>query len=96
MQQQIANASVLPRPAVLVKSNPSFNSESTRRMLKERENTSSGNVDLKPPANSAVFNKTDTLLQDFEGFTGRYVWHCHILEHEDNEMMRPFEVIAAQ
>jgi FtsP/CotA-like multicopper oxidase with cupredoxin domain len=20
---------------------------------------------------------------------GRYVWHCHILEHEDNEMMRP-------
>ncbi len=30
----------------------------------------------------------------FEGFTGRYVWHCHILEHEDNEMMRPYEVIA--
>jgi spore coat protein A len=24
---------------------------------------------------------------------GRYVWHCHILSHEDNEMMRPFEVI---
>jgi spore coat protein A len=32
----------------------------------------------------------------FEGFTGRYVWHCHILEHEDNEMMRPYDVIAAQ
>jgi spore coat protein A len=32
----------------------------------------------------------------FEGFTGRYVWHCHILEHEDNEMMRPFEVVAPQ
>lgn len=30
----------------------------------------------------------------FEGFTGRYVWHCHILEHEDNEMMRPFDVVA--
>lgn len=29
----------------------------------------------------------------FEGFTGRYVWHCHILEHEDNEMMRPFDVV---
>ena len=26
---------------------------------------------------------------------GRYVWHCHILEHEDNEMMRPYDVIAA-
>jgi spore coat protein A len=32
----------------------------------------------------------------FSGFTGRYVWHCHILEHEDNEMMRPYEVIAAK
>jgi len=24
-----------------------------------------------------------------------YVWHCHILDHEDNEMMRPLMVIAA-
>jgi spore coat protein A len=23
-----------------------------------------------------------------------YVWHCHILEHEDNEMMRPYKVIS--
>jgi spore coat protein A, manganese oxidase len=23
---------------------------------------------------------------------GRYVWHCHILEHEDNEMMRAYQV----
>src|SRR5262245_17687253 len=23
---------------------------------------------------------------------GRFVWHCHILEHEDNEMMRPIVV----
>jgi spore coat protein A, manganese oxidase len=30
----------------------------------------------------------------FEGFAGRYVWHCHLLEHEDNEMMRPFDVMA--
>jgi spore coat protein A len=33
------------------------------------------------------------ILVPFEGFVGRYVWHCHILEHEDNEMMRPYEVI---
>jgi bilirubin oxidase len=25
----------------------------------------------------------------------RFVWHCHILEHEDNEMMRPLEIVAA-
>jgi spore coat protein A len=24
---------------------------------------------------------------------GLYVWHCHILEHEDNEMMRPLRVV---
>jgi spore coat protein A len=24
----------------------------------------------------------------------QYVWHCHILEHEENDMMRAFEVIA--
>ena len=23
-----------------------------------------------------------------------YVWHCHILDHEDNEMMRPYKVIS--
>ena len=26
-------------------------------------------------------------------FTGEYVWHCHILEHEDNEMMLRYEVV---
>ena len=36
------------------------------------------------------------IIVRFEGFVGRYVWHCHILEHEDNEMMRPYEVIAAR
>jgi spore coat protein A, manganese oxidase len=33
------------------------------------------------------------IIVRFEGYTGRYVWHCHILEHEDNEMMRPYEVV---
>jgi FtsP/CotA-like multicopper oxidase with cupredoxin domain len=26
------------------------------------------------------------------GVPGQYVWHCHIVEHEDNEMMRPFRI----
>jgi len=26
-------------------------------------------------------------------YAGLYIWHCHILEHEDNEMMRPYEVV---
>ena len=28
----------------------------------------------------------------FGPFPGRYVWHCHMLEHEDYEMMRPFVI----
>jgi spore coat protein A, manganese oxidase len=35
------------------------------------------------------------IIVPFEGYTGRYVWHCHILEHEDNEMMRPYEVLPS-
>jgi spore coat protein A, manganese oxidase len=35
------------------------------------------------------------IIARFEGYAGRYVWHCHILEHEDNEMMRPYEVVKA-
>jgi len=34
------------------------------------------------------------IIVPFVGYPGRYVWHCHILEHEDNEMMRPYEVVS--
>jgi len=27
---------------------------------------------------------------------GLYVWHCHIIEHEDHEMMRPLMVLATK
>jgi len=27
---------------------------------------------------------------------GRFVWHCHLLDHEDHEMMRPFEVVPGK
>jgi FtsP/CotA-like multicopper oxidase with cupredoxin domain len=32
---------------------------------------------------------------DIFGFPGGpgYVWHCHIVDHEDNEMMRPYQVL---
>jgi spore coat protein A len=33
------------------------------------------------------------IIARFEGYTGKFVWHCHILEHEDNEMMRPLIVM---
>jgi spore coat protein A len=38
-------------------------------------------------------NMVTRIIVPFNGYAGRYVWHCHVLEHEDNEMMRPFEVV---
>ena len=61
------------------------------------------NAPAVPPAENEIGWK-DTIRSEpetvtriairFEGYTGRYVWHCHLLEHEDNEMMRPYEIIA--
>jgi spore coat protein A, manganese oxidase len=59
----------------------------------------------RPPAeneagwkDTAVVNPGDvlTILVRFEGYTGRYVFHCHMLEHEDNDMMRPYEVVPVK
>lgn len=33
------------------------------------------------------------IIVRFGPFTGIFPWHCHILEHEDHDMMRPFEVL---
>ncbi len=38
-------------------------------------------------------NQITRIIMRFGPFTGLYVWHCHMLEHEDYEMMRPFIVI---
>ena len=38
-----------------------------------------------PPGQSVSIEAKFDLL-------GEYVWHCHILSHEDNDMMRPFLV----
>ncbi|HVT61359.1 MAG TPA: multicopper oxidase [Thermoanaerobaculia bacterium] len=52
------------------------------------------------PANG--IGRVTRIIQNFElprgvelrtGSVQEYVWHCHILEHEDNEMMRPYNVV---
>jgi spore coat protein A len=57
----------------------------------------------RPPAaneagwkDTAIVNPREvlTIMVRFEGYTGRYVFHCHMLEHEDNDMMRPYEVVS--
>lgn len=55
-----------------------------------------------PAANEAGWKDTAvvspgevlTIVVRFEGYTGRYAFHCHMLEHEDNDMKRPYEVVS--
>ena len=59
---------------------------------------------LLPPPHEAGWKDTvradpgmvTRIAMRFEGEPGRYVWHCHFLEHEDNEMMRPYQLLPAQ
>jgi len=39
-------------------------------------------------------NFVTRIIVKFDSYKGRYLWHCHILEHAANEMMRPFEVVG--
>jgi FtsP/CotA-like multicopper oxidase with cupredoxin domain len=36
-----------------------------------------------------------SIAMTFHGYTGRYMYHCHMLEHEDMDMMRPYVVVTA-
>lgn len=45
------------------------------------------------PTDIPVTAPASSLLFAFDPSVGPgYVWHCHIIDHEDNEMMRPFSV----
>lgn len=57
---------------------------------------------IPPEANETGYKDTViaypgqvTRLKATFDIAGLYVWHCHIVEHEDNEMMRPYCVDAA-
>ena len=42
----------------------------------------------------ARWAQQDGLPYGFDATKGPgYVWHCHIIDHEDNEMMRPYKVV---
>ena len=79
-----------------------------RRPIDTFEFQSKGNLRFTGPAQPPAPEESgwkDTVRADpamvtriiipFDGYPGRYVWHCHILEHEDNEMMRPYEILGA-
>jgi FtsP/CotA-like multicopper oxidase with cupredoxin domain len=41
-------------------------------------------------------NEVVDIVVRFDVFAGRYMYHCHILEHEDRDMMRPFVIMPAE
>jgi spore coat protein A len=55
-----------------------------------------------PPAGEAGWKDTVQVgpseivrvIARFESYKGRYAYHCHILEHEDHEMMRQFQTVS--
>jgi hypothetical protein len=48
------------------------------------------------PTDLPLDTPEEELIFDFDPSEGPgYVWHCHIIDHEDNEMMRPMEVTVA-
>ena len=47
---------------------------------------------LSPHACASLTSRL--LLPPWQDYPGRFVWHCHLLEHEDNDMMRPLRICA--
>jgi spore coat protein A len=58
-------------------------------------------VPAGPDSNETGFKDTvranpgevTTIIMRFDDYVGKYAWHCHIVDHEDNEMMLQFEVV---
>ncbi|SIT67656.1 multicopper oxidase family protein [Edaphobacillus lindanitolerans] len=42
----------------------------------------------------ADVGKMTSIIMHFKEHTGHYIWHCHFLEHEDHDMMRPITIIG--
>jgi len=48
------------------------------------------------PTDLPLSTPPENLLFAFNPAEGPgYVWHCHIIDHEDNEMMRPYRVVSS-
>jgi spore coat protein A, manganese oxidase len=51
-------------------------------------------VRMNPQQRTRILVRFDDGGDKNNNYTGHYVWHCHILEHEDMGMMRPLEIEA--
>jgi FtsP/CotA-like multicopper oxidase with cupredoxin domain/fibronectin type 3 domain-containing protein len=59
---------------------------------------------MMPLGDTSMFNNTDAngdpisppISNQIVNFGWEYVWHCHILSHEEMDMMRPLSALAAR
>jgi len=59
---------------------------------------------MEPIGSTAMFNSTDAfgnpivpaITNQIVNFSWEYVWHCHILSHEEMDMMRPMSVSVSR
>src|SRR5262249_28075621 len=67
-----------------------------RVVLRYEQNAFKDTVKTYPGEVTRVIAKYDlpTGTRVRRGDKFRYVMHCHILEHEDNDMMRPYDVVG--
>ena len=85
--------------------NPTFNSHPIHLHLVTFRVLGRGQDGTEPPAPNERGHKdtvrvepdeTVRIITRFDGYTGEYPWHCHMLEHEDNAMMVRFEVVPGE
>lgn len=83
-------------------SNPTFNSHPIHLHLVTFRVIGRGPDGTEPPDPNERGHKdvvrvepdeTVRIITTFDTYTGRFPWHCHMLEHEDNKMMLHFEVV---
>lgn len=53
-------------------------------------------IDPALPLGATFTDSLGTVVTNtLQNFGWEYVWHCHLLEHEENDMMRPFTFMAS-
>ncbi|HSZ28538.1 MAG TPA: multicopper oxidase domain-containing protein [Pseudonocardiaceae bacterium] len=55
-----------------------------------------GPGEIPDPAKMLDTGEIVSIAAQFSGATGRFMYHCHLLGHEDDGMMRPFVVTPAE
>jgi FtsP/CotA-like multicopper oxidase with cupredoxin domain len=54
-------------------------------------------AEVQGPKDTVRVNPSEMvgIAMTFSPYPGRFIYHCHILEHEDHDMMRPYVVVPA-